>query len=85
MAMTLYDIILLAAIGILAGWLAGLVWKGRGFGVLGNLVIGVIGSFLGSYLAGVFGLRVHTMVGLIIAAVAGALILLLLVNIIRRR
>jgi uncharacterized membrane protein YeaQ/YmgE (transglycosylase-associated protein family) len=83
--MTLYDIILLAAIGILAGWLAGLVWKGRGFGVLGNLVIGVIGSFLGSYLAGVIGLQVHTMVGMIIAAVAGALILLILVNIIRRK
>jgi uncharacterized membrane protein YeaQ/YmgE (transglycosylase-associated protein family) len=83
--MTLYDIILLAAIGILAGWLAGLIWKGRGFGVLGNLVIGVIGSFLGSYLAGVFGLRVHTMIGTIIAAVAGAFILLLLVNIIRRK
>ncbi|OPL15079.1 MAG: hypothetical protein AVO34_00805 [Firmicutes bacterium ML8_F2] len=39
-------------VGIIAGWLAGLVMKGRGFGLIGNMVIGVIGALVGGWLAG---------------------------------
>jgi uncharacterized membrane protein YeaQ/YmgE (transglycosylase-associated protein family) len=41
-------------VGILAGWLAGQITKGRGFGILGNLIVGILRSLLGSFL---FGLR----------------------------
>ncbi len=40
-------------IGIIAGWLAGNIMKGGGFGLIGDLVVGVVGSFIGSYLFGV--------------------------------
>ncbi len=39
-------------VGIIAGWLAGLVMKGKGFGLIGNMVIGVIGALVGGWLAG---------------------------------
>ncbi len=39
-------------VGIIAGWLAGLVMKGRGFGCFGNIVIGVVGALVGGWLAG---------------------------------
>jgi uncharacterized membrane protein YeaQ/YmgE (transglycosylase-associated protein family) len=39
-------------VGILAGWLAGVVMKGKGFGLFGNIVIGVIGALVGGWLAG---------------------------------
>lgn len=39
-------------VGIVAGWLAGLVMKGKGFGLIGNMVIGVVGALVGGWLAG---------------------------------
>lgn len=45
-----------AIIGIIAGWLAGQIMKGRGFGLLGNLVVGVIGAVIGGWLAGALGI-----------------------------
>jgi uncharacterized membrane protein YeaQ/YmgE (transglycosylase-associated protein family) len=41
--MSLINLIVFIVIGIVAGWLAGLIWKGRGFGTIGNLVVGVAG------------------------------------------
>jgi uncharacterized membrane protein YeaQ/YmgE (transglycosylase-associated protein family) len=41
-------------IGAIVGWIAGLVMEGRGFGLIGNIVVGVIGALVGGYLAGVF-------------------------------
>ncbi len=39
-------------VGMVAGWLAGLVMKGKGFGLIGNMVIGVVGALVGGWLAG---------------------------------
>ncbi len=39
-------------VGVIAGWLAGLVIKGRGFGLIGNIIIGVVGALVGGWLAG---------------------------------
>jgi uncharacterized membrane protein YeaQ/YmgE (transglycosylase-associated protein family) len=41
-------------VGVIAGWLAGKVTKGRGFGLIGNMVIGIIGALVGGWLAGAF-------------------------------
>ena len=50
------DLILFLVIGLVAGWLAGKIMKGRGFGLIGNLIVGVIGSVLGGYLFSLIGL-----------------------------
>ncbi len=83
--MTLTGILVLLFIGLVAGWLAGLIWKGGGFGLLWNLIIGVAGSFIGGFLFRLVGISFHGIVGSIIAALAGALVLLVVVNAIRRR
>jgi len=83
--MTLTSILILVAIGLVAGWLAGMIWKGGGFGILWNIIIGVAGSFLGGWLFRLLGISFHGIIGSIVAALAGALILLAIVNLIRRR
>ncbi|MBP1765663.1 MAG: Transglycosylase-associated protein [Firmicutes bacterium] len=67
-------------IGIIAGWLAGHVLKGSGFGLFGDLVVGVIGSFLGGYLFGFLGLTAHGTIGKIVMATIGAIVLLLVIR-----
>lgn len=71
-------------IGILAGWLAGLIVKGRGMGLLVDLIVGVVGSLLGGFLAGLIGLAAYGLIGRLVIAVAGAVILLLLVRVIKK-
>ncbi len=83
--MTLQGILILLFIGLVAGWLAGLIWKGGGFGLLWNLVIGVAGSFIGGFIFRLLGISFHGIIGSIIAALVGALLLLVIVNAIRRR
>jgi uncharacterized membrane protein YeaQ/YmgE (transglycosylase-associated protein family) len=69
-------------IGALAGWLAGLVMKGRGFGLLGDLLVGILGAILGGWLFGAyFG---GGLVGALLVAFLGAVILLFLVSLIKR-
>jgi uncharacterized membrane protein YeaQ/YmgE (transglycosylase-associated protein family) len=67
-------------IGILAGWLAGKIMRGRGFGVLLDLVIGIIGSLIGGFVFGLLGLHAYSLVGSIVVATAGAVMLLYLVR-----
>ena len=50
------SLVIFLLIGIIAGWLAGVIMKGDGFGLLGSMVIGVIGAFIGGYLFGLLGL-----------------------------
>jgi uncharacterized membrane protein YeaQ/YmgE (transglycosylase-associated protein family) len=71
-------------IGILAGWLAGQITKGRGFGVLGDLIVGVVGSLLGSFVFGPLGIYADSLLGRLILAVIGAILLLYLIRFIRR-
>jgi uncharacterized membrane protein YeaQ/YmgE (transglycosylase-associated protein family) len=74
-------------VGIVAGFLAGVVVKGYGFGLLGNLVVGVIGAFLAGYLlpaAGVSFSVVNPLVTSILYATIGAVVLLLLIGLVRR-
>jgi uncharacterized membrane protein YeaQ/YmgE (transglycosylase-associated protein family) len=68
------------AIGILAGWLAGKIMRGRGFGVLIDLLLGIVGSVVGAFVFGVLGLHAYGLIGSIVVATAGAMILLFLVR-----
>jgi uncharacterized membrane protein YeaQ/YmgE (transglycosylase-associated protein family) len=71
-------------IGAIAGWLAGLLVKGYGFGLIGNIVVGILGAGIAGILAPRLGLYTESTGGNIVAALLGALILLLLVGLIRR-
>lgn len=69
-------------IGILVGWVAGLLTKGRGHGLLGNLAVGVIGAFAGGYLFDVMNMQIGGQFGPFIMSVIGAVVVLVLLRII---
>ncbi|HTS11699.1 MAG TPA: GlsB/YeaQ/YmgE family stress response membrane protein [Candidatus Limnocylindrales bacterium] len=71
-------------IGILAGFLAGQVVKGRGMGVLIDLLVGIIGSVLGGWIFGILGLAAYGLIGRLVMAFVGAVVLLLLVRALKR-
>ena len=72
-------------IGLAAGFLAGAVVKGHGFGLLGNLVVGVLGALLGGFIFGLLGLASVNLLGNLISAFAGAVVLLVLIGFVRRK
>jgi uncharacterized membrane protein YeaQ/YmgE (transglycosylase-associated protein family) len=72
-------------VGIVAGWLAGKLVKGGGFGLLGDLVVGIVGALVGGFLFSSLG--VHSgggLIGSIIVATIGAVVLLFVVRLIKR-
>ncbi len=77
-------LILFLIIGAVAGWFAGTIMKGRGFGALGNIAVGVVGAYLGGYLFSLFGLHAGGIVGSLVMATAGAVVLLWLVGLIKK-
>ena len=78
------NLLIFLLIGALAGWAAGLLMKGRGLGVLGNIIVGVIGAFLGGWLLPMLGVSFGGNIGLFITAFIGAVILLAIVGLIKR-
>ena len=68
------------AIGLIAGWLAGKVMKGRGYGVLMDIVLGIVGGVIGRSVFGMLGLASWNVIGSIIVSFVGALILIWLVR-----
>lgn len=74
------DAIYFLLIGLAAGWLAGKILKGRGFGILGNLIVGVIGAILGGFLFRLVGLQTVHLIGNLIAATVGAIVLLIVLQ-----
>jgi uncharacterized membrane protein YeaQ/YmgE (transglycosylase-associated protein family) len=72
-------------IGLAAGFLAGAVMKGHGFGLLGNLIVGVVGALLGGFLLGLLGIYTAGILGSLISAFIGAVVLLLLISFIKRK
>ncbi len=83
--MNLNDLIFTLIIGAACGWLAGFLKQGYGFGLLGNIVIGILGSFVGSWLFRQLGVSIGTgLTNLIITSVVGALVVLFLVGLIRK-
>jgi len=80
----MFYLVWVVIIGIIAGWLAGQITRGRGFGLLGDLVVGIIGSLLGSFVFGLVGLGAYGLLARLIMSVVGALILLWLVRLFKR-
>ena len=59
----LVDIIIFLVIGAVAGWLAGLIMKGGGFGLVGDIVVGIIGSVIGGWLFNLLGIAAGGLIG----------------------
>lgn len=78
------NLLIFLLIGALAGWLAGLVMKGRGFGVLINMVVGVLGAFFGGWLLPKLGVSIGGDFGVFITAFIGAVILLAIIGLIKK-
>lgn len=82
------QILIMLGIGALAGWLAGHFIRGGGFGLIGNIVIGLIGSVIGTFLGGMasgaFGWNIPGIWGSIIWATVGASLLLFIVSLFKR-
>lgn len=71
-------------IGILAGFLAGKIMRGNGYGLVMDLVIGIVGSLIGGWVFGMLGIGAYGLIGELIVALVGALLLLFLVRLIKR-
>lgn len=82
------EILIMLAIGAVAGWLAGNMIRGGGFGLIGNIVVGLIGSVVGTFLGGMasgaFGWNIPGILGSIIWATIGAALLLFIVSLFKR-
>ncbi len=80
-----HGIIAWLIIGVDAGWLAGLLVKGGGFGLIGDIVVGVIGAFIGGWLAGVLHISIGSgLISSIITATVGAVLLIFILRLVRR-
>lgn len=82
--MDIISLLIFLAIGALVGWLAGTIVKGKGFGVIGNMIVGIVGSVLGGFLFGLIGITAGGLLGSIVMATIGAVILLYIVNLIKK-
>ncbi len=72
-------------VGGIAGWLAGLIVKGGGQGIIVNIIVGIVGAVIGGWLFGQLGVAVGTgLVNSIVTAVVGAVVLLLIIGFIRK-
>jgi uncharacterized membrane protein YeaQ/YmgE (transglycosylase-associated protein family) len=83
--MDTHGILVWVIIGAIAGWLAGNLVKGGGFGLIGDIVVGIIGAFIGGWLAGHLGISIGGgLIASIIAATVGAAVLILILRLIKR-
>lgn len=85
MDIDLQSLIVWLLIGAIAGWLAGQIMKGGGFGLVGDIIVGIVGAFIAGILFPRLGFAFgNPLVGSIIAAVVGACLLLFILRLVRR-
>jgi uncharacterized membrane protein YeaQ/YmgE (transglycosylase-associated protein family) len=78
------SLLVILFVGLVAGWLAGQIVQGTGFGLVGDLIIGILGAFFGSWLLPQLGIHLGTgLVSAIVNATIGAVLLLLIVRLVR--
>jgi uncharacterized membrane protein YeaQ/YmgE (transglycosylase-associated protein family) len=83
--MTLEAILVVLLVGAVAGWLAGLIVRGAGFGLIGDIIIGIVGALIAHWLFPKLGIRLGAgILRSILDATVGAVILLLIIRLIRR-
>ncbi len=70
-------------IGVVAGWISGRLMRGHGFGLVGDLVVGILGALIGGFLFRFLGIISFGLIGSLVSATVGATVLLWLVRVIR--
>lgn len=79
------SLLVFLVVGAIAGWIAGQVVRGGGFGLIGDIIVGVLGAFLAGWLFPRLGVHLGTgIVAAIVDAAIGAIILLFLIRLVRR-
>jgi len=82
MHMSNESLLVILLVGIVAGWLAGKIVRGTGFGIIGDLLVGIVGAFIGNWLLPRVGIHLGTgIVSAIVNATVGAILLLLVVRV----
>jgi uncharacterized membrane protein YeaQ/YmgE (transglycosylase-associated protein family) len=87
MTITVEALIIWAVIGLVAGFLAGLIMQGGGFGLVGNIIVGILGAVVASFVFPALGVGINVgtpIVNQIVVATIGAIILLFLIGLVRR-
>ena len=80
------DLLYTIIIGAISGWLAGKIRQGYGFGIIGNIIVGILGAFIGSWLFRQIGVSLGSgTISLILTSVIGALILLFLIGLVKKK
>ncbi|MGA8351482.1 MAG: GlsB/YeaQ/YmgE family stress response membrane protein [Isosphaeraceae bacterium] len=82
---SLTHLVFFLLIGLAAGWLAGQITKGRSYGLVNDLIVGVVGAFLGGILFSLLGLSASNLIGSLITATVGAIVFLYLLRTIGKR
>ena len=72
-------------IRLAAGFLAGAVVKGHGFGLIGNIIVGIVGALLGGFIFGLLGIATTNLICALICAFLGAVVLLILIGFVKRK
>ena len=86
MHMSSESLLVILFVGLVAGWLAGQIVQGTGFGLIGDIIIGILGAFIGSWLLPQLGIHLGTgLISAILNATIGAVLLLLIVRLVRWR
>jgi uncharacterized membrane protein YeaQ/YmgE (transglycosylase-associated protein family) len=84
MNMSSESLLVILFVGLVAGWLAGQIVRGTGFGIIGDIIIGILGAFIGSWLLPQLGIHLGTgLVSAIVNATIGAVLLLFVVRLFR--
>jgi uncharacterized membrane protein YeaQ/YmgE (transglycosylase-associated protein family) len=82
--MSAHTLLVMILVGLAAGWLAGKIVRGAGYGVVGDIVVGILGAFIGNWLLRQLGIHLASgIVGAILTAALGAVVLLLVVRLLR--
>jgi uncharacterized membrane protein YeaQ/YmgE (transglycosylase-associated protein family) len=78
------DFIIDILIGLTAGWLAGRIMKGSGYGLAGNLIVGVIGALIGPFIFALIGIPLGGLLGELVMAIVGAVALIYVIRMVRK-
>ncbi|MBN9552369.1 MAG: GlsB/YeaQ/YmgE family stress response membrane protein, partial [Alphaproteobacteria bacterium] len=81
--MGIESLLVFIIIGAIAGWLAGVIMKGSGFGLVGDIIIGLVGGLIAGWLLPMVGVSFGGLIGSIIMSVIGAVILIFIIRLVR--
>jgi len=79
------DILAFLIVGLIAGWIAGEMMKGEGFGIVGNIIVGIVGALIGGFVFNLLNIEAGGFLGQLIMATIGAVVLLFLIGLTQRR